>query len=78
MPKLPPSKFQPEFVSTLNFVLNAAVGQIDVAHRTPATKAKMAERLLRGAAGGITDPGHLKGDCHGRGQDPSGLRRDVP
>ena len=71
MPKLPPSKFQPEFVSTLNFVLNAAVGQIDVAHRTPATKAKMAERLLRVAADGITDPSHLMAVAVEEGRTPA-------
>ena len=36
-------------------VLDAAVDQIDVANRTPA-KAKMAERILRAASDGITDP----------------------
>jgi phenylpyruvate tautomerase PptA (4-oxalocrotonate tautomerase family) len=37
-------------------VLDAAVDQIDAANRTPATKAKMAERILRAASDGITDP----------------------
>jgi phenylpyruvate tautomerase PptA (4-oxalocrotonate tautomerase family) len=37
-------------------VLDAAVDQIDPANRTPATKAKMAERILRAASDGITDP----------------------
>jgi hypothetical protein len=37
-------------------ILDAAVDQIDAANRTPATKAKMAERILRAASGGITDP----------------------
>jgi hypothetical protein len=42
--------------STLRSVLDVAVDQIDEAHRTPATKAKMAERLLRAASDGVTDP----------------------
>jgi hypothetical protein len=37
-------------------VLDSAVDQIDAANRTPATKAKMAERILRAASDGITDP----------------------
>jgi hypothetical protein len=46
-PKLSPSEFAPELISTLRSVLDDAANQIAVAHRTPATKAKMAERLLR-------------------------------
>ena len=37
-PKLSPMDFEPELVSTLKSVLHAAVDQIDVANRTPATK----------------------------------------
>src|SRR6202011_3336078 len=55
-PKVSPIDFEPELVSTLKSVLDAAVDQIDVANRTPATKAKMAERILRAASDGITDP----------------------
>jgi phenylpyruvate tautomerase PptA (4-oxalocrotonate tautomerase family) len=35
-------------------VLDAAVKQIDEAYRTPATKAKMAERILRATSEGVT------------------------
>jgi hypothetical protein len=55
-PKLSPTEFEPELVSTLRSVLDAAVDQIDVANRTPATKAKMAQRILRAASDGVTDP----------------------
>jgi hypothetical protein len=55
-PKLSPVDFEPELVSTLKSVLDAAVDQIDVANRTPATKAKMAERILRAASDGVRDP----------------------
>ena len=55
-PKLSPSQFEPELVWTMRSVLDSAVDQIDVANRTPATKAKMAERILRAASDGITDP----------------------
>ena len=71
MPKLPPSKFQPEFVSTLNLVLNAAVDQIDAANRTSATKAKMAERILRVASEGITDPSRLMAVAVEEGRTPA-------
>jgi hypothetical protein len=54
--KLSATEFEPELVSTLRSVLDAAVDQIEEAHRTPATKAKMAERLLRAASDGFTDP----------------------
>src|ERR1700674_3019033 len=55
-PKLSPSEFEPELVWTMRSVLDSAVDQIDAATRTPATKAKMAERILRAASDGITDP----------------------
>jgi hypothetical protein len=55
-PKLSPSQFEPELVWTMRSVLDSAVDQIDTANRTPATKAKMAERILRAASDGITDP----------------------
>ena len=55
-PKLSPSQFEPELVWTMRSVLDSAVDQIDVVNRTPATKAKMAERILRAASDGITDP----------------------
>src|ERR1700730_4031385 len=55
-PKLSPSQFAPELVWTMRSVLDSAVDQIDAANRTPATKAKMAERILRAASDGITDP----------------------
>lgn len=55
MPKLSPQQFAPELVSTMRSVLDIAVDQIDAAHRTPATKAKMAERILRTAAEGFTE-----------------------
>jgi hypothetical protein len=47
-----PKSFSPELVSTLRSILDAAVNQIDVANRTPSTKAKMAQRILRAASEG--------------------------
>ena len=50
------SNFEPELISTMRLVLDVAVEKIAVANRTPATKAKMAERILRAASDGIIDP----------------------
>jgi hypothetical protein len=57
-PKLSPSEFAPELISTLRSVLDDAANQI--ADRTPAIKAKMAETILRAASEGITEPEVLK------------------
>lgn len=59
MSKLLPLKFAPELVSTMRSVLDVAVNQIDEAHRTPATKAKMAQRILRTVSEGVTDAQEL-------------------
>ena len=59
MTKRPPETFDAEIVATLREVLNIAVEQIAEEHRTPATKAKMAEVIVREAAGGVTDAHHL-------------------
>jgi hypothetical protein len=55
MSTTPSPKFDPTYVATLRQVLDIAVEQIAVQHRTPATKAMMAETIVRDAAGGITD-----------------------
>jgi hypothetical protein len=57
-PKLSPSEFEPELISTLRSVLDDAANQN--ADRTPAIKAKMAETILRAASEGITEPEVLK------------------
>ncbi len=51
----PTPKFDANYVAKLRQVLDMAVEQIAVQHRTPATKAMMAETIVRHAAGGITD-----------------------
>jgi hypothetical protein len=70
-PKLSRTEFEPELVSTLRLVLDAAVDQIDKTHRTPATKAKMAERLLRAASAGVTDPATLTAVAIADGMQPA-------
>jgi phenylpyruvate tautomerase PptA (4-oxalocrotonate tautomerase family) len=52
-------------------VLDAAIDQIDVANRTPATKAKMAQRILRAASDGVTDPVQLTAVAVEDGMQPA-------
>jgi phenylpyruvate tautomerase PptA (4-oxalocrotonate tautomerase family) len=52
-------------------VLDAAVNQIAPVNRTSATKAKMAERILRAAAEGITDPTRLTAIAIEDGMQPA-------
>ena len=55
MTKVPPASFSPELVSIMKAALDTAVHRIDRSHRTPATKAKMSQRIVRTASEGITD-----------------------
>ena len=52
-------KFDPEYVATLRRILDIAVENIAEENRTPATKAKMAQTIVREAADGVTDAGDL-------------------
>ncbi len=70
-PKSSPPMFQPELVATLKSILDAAVEQIDGVNRTSATKAKMAERMLRVASAGITDSSHLMAVAVEEGRTPA-------
>lgn len=65
------NRFGSELVWMMRSVLEAAVEQIDVANRTPATKAKMAERILREASHGVTDPERLKAIAIEDGKQPA-------
>jgi hypothetical protein len=55
MTKVPPASFSPELVTLMKSALDTAVDQIDRSHRTPATKAKMAQRIVQTASEGVTD-----------------------
>jgi hypothetical protein len=68
MTQNPYSEFDAEFVSTLRAVLDEAVQRITEENRTPATKAKMAERIVRSAAAGVTDAGELISEAIEEGQ----------
>jgi hypothetical protein len=71
MRKLSPLKSAPELVSTMRSVLDAAVNQIEAVHRTPATKAKMAKRILRTASEGVTDAQELTIAAVEEGKQPA-------
>jgi hypothetical protein len=70
-PKLSPSEFAPELILTLRSALDDAVDRISVANRTPATKAKMAERILRAASDGLRDPVELTAVAVADGMQPA-------
>jgi len=55
MTKVHPANFSPELLTRMRLALDTAVHQIDHSNRTPATKAKMAQRIVRTASEGITD-----------------------
>ena len=70
-PKLSPSNFDPEMVWRMRSVLDAAVDQIELVNRTPATKAKMAERILKAASDGVTDDETLTAIAIEDGKQPA-------
>ena len=70
-PKLSPSDFEPELILTMRSILDTAVDQIDVGNRTPATKAKMAQRILLAASDGVTDREQLKALAIEDGMQPA-------
>jgi hypothetical protein len=51
--------FTPDLVTTMRRALDAATDRVPVTSRTPATRAKMAQRIVRSAHEGITDPQQL-------------------
>lgn len=63
MTKIAPIDFKPELVLTMKSALDDAVIHIDKSSgkiTSPATKAKIASRILQSAAEGMTDAGQLK------------------
>ena len=51
--------FAPDFVTTMRWALDAASDRVPATSRTPATKAKMAQRIVSLAHEGITDAHQL-------------------
>jgi hypothetical protein len=71
MTKVPPSHFSPELVVLMKAALDTAANQIAHSHRTPATKAKMAERIVRTASEGVTDLHELMSVAVDEGRVPA-------
>ncbi len=70
-PRLSPFEFGTDLVSTMRTALNDAAGSIDEANRTPATIAKMVERMLRTASEGVTDAQRLTAVAVEEGAHPA-------
>lgn len=63
MTKISPVNFRPALVSTMKSALEAATAHVDNSSGKPttsATKAKMASRILKNAAEGVTDADKLR------------------
>jgi hypothetical protein len=71
MSKVPPANFSPELVIIMKSALDTAIYRIDPAHRTSATKAKMAQRIVRTASEGITDVHMLMSAAIDEGRVPA-------
>jgi hypothetical protein len=63
--------FAPDFVTTMRWALDAASDRVPVSSRTPATKAKMAQRIVRSAQEGVTDAYQLMAAAVGEGMVPA-------
>ena len=71
MTKVLPASFSPELVAVMKAALDKAGHRIDQSHRTPATKAKMAQRIVRTASQGVTDVHALMSAAVDEGQVPA-------
>jgi hypothetical protein len=71
MTKVLPGEFSPELVTIMKSALDAAVDQIERSHRTPATTAKMAQRIVRAASEGVTDLNVLMSAAVDEGRVPA-------
>jgi hypothetical protein len=63
--------FAPDFITTMRRALDVASDRVPVTSRTPATKAKMAQRIVRLAHEGITDAHQLVAAAVAEGREPA-------
>jgi hypothetical protein len=63
--------FTSDFLTTMRRALDAATDRVPVLSRTPATKAKMAQRIVLSAHEGITDPQQLVAIAVAEGMEPA-------
>ncbi|WP_426611248.1 hypothetical protein [Bradyrhizobium sp. McL0616] len=71
MPKITPCQFEPSLVATMRAALDTAADQVAKPSRTPATKAKMAQRIVQSAAEGVTDAQELVAAAVREGLEPA-------
>ena len=71
MTKILPANFSPELVAIMKAALDTAVRRIDRSYRTPATKAKMAQRIVRTASEGVMDLHALMSVAVEEGREPA-------
>jgi hypothetical protein len=70
MPQITPV-FPPDFITTMRWALDAASDHVPATSRTPATKAKMAQRIVRSAHEDITDAHLLVAEAVAEGMEPA-------
>ena len=71
MTKVLPANFSSELLTIMKSALDNAVHQIDRSNRTPATKAKMAQRIVKTASEGVTDLHELVSAAVDEGRVPA-------
>ena len=71
MPKITPASFAPSLVATMRWALDTAADRVAKPSRTPATKAKMAQSIVRSAAEGVTDAQELVAVALEEGREPA-------
>ena len=71
MPKITQAPFAPSLVITMRLALDVAADRVPVTSRTPATKARMAKRIVRSASEGITDAQLLVAAAVDEGMEPA-------
>ena len=69
MPQITPA-FAPHLIITMRKALEDASGRVPTKSRTPATKAKMAQRIVRSAHEGMTDVHQLVAAAVAEGKEP--------
>lgn len=63
--------FPPDLVTTMRQALDVAADRVPVNSRTPATKAKMAQRIVRSAHEGVRDAQQLVAAAVAEGMVPA-------
>ena len=72
MPKITLASFAPSLIIIMRLALDLAADRVPATSRTPATKAKMAQRIIRSASQGITDAQLLVAAAVDEGMVPGG------